>query len=359
MARACQEGRAWSRLPTAWPPRTSPSPRRSGGNSWPCGGPNWAARGSPPLFAEFTAPEERSLATWAALFLAESIYRQRGLSTLAEMAHALATYSSWDRLFDAFLGRTTGAVEHQAAALALGGEEAVPTAETASFALAPTTPLSVTLLAVPDEGRLLVQHPEWPRPVLVEVEGMPVHAATNAPIAPECLGAGSRLTLQAKWKERGYRLRSQQVTVDRLVPPGPDSREAESEDPFDALRAPVAQEAVAFVATLDPRYGHAVAALSGQGALQMLAHATADGGFWMSPLVGEEELRFMVAFSSPSCSWQWYAVYEPFAGRLGPWQEVPPNATSVLWRPEAERLLPVLLPEEVASPQVAVMFSPR
>ncbi|GEM_PF-3270294 len=314
-----------------------------------------------PLFAEFTAPEKaRPLAPWAARFLVELVYRQGGLSAVAEMTHALASYGSWDELFGALLGRTTAAVEHQAAALALGREEAVPGAGTAVPRVVPSTPVTATLETVRDGSRLIVRLRRVSRPVLLEVDGRLIHSATNMPVEPECLGAGSQLTVRGEWKERGYRLTGETVLVDRLgLPPVRDTTPpgGRPRSPLAPLEEPLPEEIRAFVATFDPRYGHTVMALGPEGRGRVLAQVNDEAGFWIRPLPWREgeSLRFLLAFTTTSCRWSWYAVYEPFTGALGAWEQVPPGA-SVIWRPDVERVLPVITPSEAASSQVAVVM---
>lgn len=311
----------------------------------------WAS----PLFAEWTTPDRLRLAEWTALFLAETIYRQHGGEVLAEMTQALVTYSSWDLLFEAFVKKSANVVEQETATLALGDDTAVPDVEAPAAVFSASAPMTTTLVAVRSEEALLVRHPALPHPLLVELPRRVVHhAALEMPVQVGCLGAGTRLTLWPTWKERGYRLRADRVEVYDLRPPGeltPDSPDFL----FQSLLEPVPQDTAAFIATFDPRYGYAVAALQKDGQRHILAHGVADS-IWMEPLaVNGDELHLKVFFSSEGCDWRWYAAYAPRQGTLSSWSLVPEDAF-VVWRPAVEAFLAVRVPpSSTATPQATLI----
>ncbi len=316
-----------------------------------------------PFFAEWLTPERAHLADWSALWLVEWVYRQVGPGTLARLVHRLPRYSSWDDVFDEFLGRSTKEVEQAAASLVPGRAVGLQPHEMADESPFGAASLSVTLLDQNGRRRLLVEHPSVPHPFLVEASSYVGQYAARFPIQIACLGPGTRLTISGTWREEGYRFGADTLLVEEVKPPDYllqevlASGEAGASPIVQSSAEPTAPpDTVAYVALSSRQNVLTFAAVRSNGEVHTLFHP--QGSLWLMPLAitSEAPLRLGVFYASPKCNWRWFTSYFPETGELGPLRSAP-HESFVFWQPRAEQFLPVWTPSSTApSPTVAVIM---
>jgi len=272
----------------------------------------------------------------AAVLLVDTIYNNKGLSTLGIILGQMALVDGWDRLFESTLQLSTIELEAETTAQFMVTPGAVAQTEPVSL------PLRARLVNVelPSGGgaHLNVELLDRPEPLRVELPKNQVQGPDGAILPAGCLPGGAWLNINGEWLENQRRLRAQQVTVPEIMPLSIRLAAAGVVAYLVVGEAPQAPDTLAAAPDSPPDRMGVFAALRKNGDLLPMTLLSSNVQLFPLPVAGGESPQFLFRVDLPACDQSWFVHYRPDQGVTGRWLG-PPNPIQWIWRHDRQDIL--------------------